>query len=141
MSTLGQKQEKFSTNLGKLLIFANGNGLGIRMGECFRTDEQALIYALTNPKKVLLVNALKGLGFTELAAAINNNTGTGIVKTLHGLKLAVDLNVFRNGDWAEKFDYMMLARYWKTLDPENRWGGDFSKADIYHFSIEHEGIK
>lgn len=113
--TLGQKQEIFSLNLGHLLLFAYTRGYRIRMGEVLRTREQALM---------------------------NANNGTGITNSLHIVKLAADLNVFKDGTWlTDSANLKELGDFWKSLDPLNCWGGDFSKPDGNHFSMSHEGRK
>lgn len=77
--------------------------------------------------------------------------GKGISSSLHQSRLAIDLNVLKNGVLSlDKNDYEPLGSYWKSL-PERfpasipiitRWGGDFSSLkDIFHFSIEHNGIR
>ena len=58
----------------------------------------------------------------------------------HYLRLAVDLNLFVDGQYRTDTDaYRILGDYWKTLAPDARWGGDFAKADGNHFSITWEG--
>jgi len=111
--TLGEKQEIFSLNLGHLILFAYSKGYRIRMGEVLRTQEQA---------------------------ELNAQKGTGISNSLHIIKLAADLNVFKDGEWLkESQDLWELGAFWKTLHPMNRWGGDWSKPDGNHFSMTHEG--
>ena len=111
--TLGQKQETFSYNLAMLILFAYGRGYKIRMGEVQRSEEQALK---------------------------NAANGTGIANSLHILKLAADLNLFKDGKWLnQSADHAELGAFWKSLHPDNRWGGDFSKPDGNHFSMTHGG--
>lgn len=62
----------------------------------------------------------------------------GLSKTMnskHCDRLAVDLNLFAGGAYASKTeDYKPLGEYWKSLDPANRWGGDFKGfPDGNHF--------
>lgn len=111
--SLGAKQERFSAALGNLLLFAKLSGIGVRMGECWRTPEQA---------------------------RWNAEQGKGIEHSLHCDRLAVDLILAVDGDvrWDGE-EYELLAKHWKSLSDDHRWGGDWSSRDVYHFSIEHGG--
>ena len=61
----------------------------------------------------------------------------------HKRRLAVDFNLFTaEGDYLTKTeDYAPLGRYWKSLNINARWGGDFSNPDGVHFSFEYQGQK
>lgn len=120
---LGEKQEVFAENFGKLLVWVyqhKTDGWALRLGEGQRTKEQAEIYV---------------------------EQGKGILNSLHRLKLAHDMFLSINGKvtWKTK-DYKPLGDHWKSLHILNRWGGDFKKKgpdsvgrDPYHFSMEHQG--
>jgi hypothetical protein len=112
--TLGEKQKLFALNIGKLIIWAYGEGFELTFGEAFRTPEQA---------------------------ALNAKSGKGISNSLHTQRLAVDLNLFKAGQFLDKSeDHFPLGNYWKSLHPLNRWGGDFqSRPDGNHYSMAHEG--
>lgn len=113
--TLGEKQRKFTSLVGQLIAWAYANGYELTFGEAYRTPEQA---------------------------ALNAQTGAGIVHSLHIIRLAVDLNLFVGGDYKSDTDsYKSLGDFWKTLDPDCSWGGDFSKPDGNHFSLQHEGVR
>lgn len=115
--TLGQKQEKFSRFLGQLLAFAyaHPSKIGVRMGECYRPPEMAEIYAAK---------------------------GMGIKNSLHTQKLAVDVFLSMGGQFLTGGEpYKILADYWKSLDPDCCWGGDFTRRDVYHYSLRHNGVK
>jgi hypothetical protein len=61
-------------------------------------------------------------------------------KSLHGMRLAIDLNVFLDGDLLnEKEQYLPLAQYWEEMG--GTWGGRFKKVDCPHFSLAHGGMK
>lgn len=76
------------------------------------------------------------------AAAENASSGAGIIDSLHTLKLAIDLNLFRDRILLESVEgYKPIGEYWKTLDLLARWGGDFSKPDADHFSLEYQGVR
>ena len=113
--TLGQKQRRFSELLGKFLVWIYDNGYEVTFGEAYRTPEQA---------------------------ALNAQKGSGISNSLHTKRLAVDLNLFIDGEYQTLSSaYKPLGDYWKSLDPEASWGGDFKKPDGNHFSLSHEGVR
>ncbi|MBB9356801.1 M15 family metallopeptidase, partial [Escherichia coli] len=67
-------------------------------------------------------------------------TGKGIRNSLHTLRLAVDFNLFINGEYQADTDaYRPLGEYWESIG--GTWGGRFSRADGNHFSLEHNGMK
>src|SRR4051812_37238025 len=97
--TLGEKQRRFTQLVGRLIEFAYSNGYELTFAEAYRTPEQA---------------------------ALNAKSGAGIANSLHTKRLAVDLMLFIDGVWQTSPDaYRPLGDYWKTLDPECAWGGDF----------------
>lgn len=62
----------------------------------------------------------------------------GNPKSLHHKRLAVDFNVFKDGEYlTDTEDYRELGEYWESLG--GSWGGRF--GDGNHFSMEHEGMK
>jgi hypothetical protein len=67
----------------------------------------------------------------------NHMTGS-----LHYIGLAKDINLFKNGVFLTKTeDHKEFGDYWKTLDTENCWGGDFTNKDGCHYSIKYGGKK
>lgn len=61
---------------------------------------------------------------------------SGASKTMHSQhlnRLAIDLNLFIDGDYQLDTDeYWLMGEYWKSLHPDNRWGGDWG-WDGNHF--------
>ncbi|XAI96487.1 hypothetical protein [Microcystis phage Mel-JY34] len=113
--TLGQKQRIFTLNIARLIVWTYNEGYTLSFAEAYRTPEQA---------------------------ALNAKKGSGIARSLHTVRLAVDFNLFKDGKWLNKSeDFAALGEMWKRLHPLNRWGGDFkSRPDGNHFSMTHEGI-
>jgi hypothetical protein len=61
-------------------------------------------------------------------------------KSAHKVRLALDLNLFRKGEYLEGTEaHKPLGEWWKKQDPLARWGGDF--GDGNHYSFEWEGIR
>lgn len=111
--SLSDKQQRFTYLVAKLIFWAYANGYRLTFGEAYRTAEQA---------------------------ALNAKTGKGVTNSLHRIRLAVDLNLFKDGKYLTKSeDHRPLGEYWESLDPLCRWGGRF--GDGNHYSIEHEGVK
>jgi hypothetical protein len=111
--TLREKQSLHVCLVAKLIEYATQRGYELTWGEAWRTPEQAVL---------------------------NARTGKGIRNSLHGDRLAVDLNLFRDGVFLSSSDaHRPLGEYWETLHSLARWGGRF--GDGNHYSIEHEGRK
>jgi hypothetical protein len=61
----------------------------------------------------------------------------GIPNSNHKIRLAIDLNLFRDGEYLTKTeDYAPLGEYWKSIG--GSWGGDFDDGN--HFSFAHSGV-
>ncbi len=111
--TLGEKQRLFPLMVAKLIVFAYEQGYELTFGEAQRSQAQA---------------------------DANAKSGKGISNSLHLKRLAIDLNLFKNGVYLTKSeDYTLLGEYWESIG--GSWGGRFSRPDGNHFSIEHEGVR
>lgn len=113
--TLFEKQKIFSMNVALLLLWCDDGGYGVTLGEAYRTEAQA---------------------------RLNEQNGVGIANSLHTKRLAIDLNLFQGNKYlTDSVSYGWAGDYWRTLNPLNRWGGDFTRPDGNHFSMEHEGVQ
>lgn len=113
--TLGQLQRAHVLLTAKLIEFIYAQGFEATWGETFRTPAQA---------------------------AANAASGAGISNSLHIKRLAVDLQLFKDGVYiTDPTAYKPLGAYWKTLDPLACWGGDFKSVDADHFSLTYGGVK
>jgi hypothetical protein len=69
--------------------------------------------------------------------------GKGIKNSLHVDRLAIDLNLFKNGKFLTKTeDHKKLGEFWESLSTKEYtcyWGGRF--GDGNHYSIGHQGRK
>lgn len=111
--TLGDKQKRFTRMVADLIVWSYVQGYELTFGEAQRSQAQA---------------------------EANAKSGAGIAKSLHLIRLAVDLNLFIGGVYQDKSEaYRPLGEYWEALG--GSWGGRFSKPDGNHFSIEHEGVR
>jgi hypothetical protein len=111
---LGEKQELFARLVPRLLNYAHFLGYGVRIGEVYRSPEEARRLA---------------------------KLGKGIVNSNHCKKLAIDLFLSIDGKvtW-DMQPYENLGDCWKELHELCRWGGDFKNRDGVHFSLEHNGV-
>lgn len=56
--------------------------------------------------------------------------------SLHYIKLAIDLNVFKDGVYLKEGEaFSDLGEYWESIG--GSWGGRFDDGN--HFSLEHNG--
>lgn len=120
MLTLRQKQSIFVRSVCRLIARAEELGYELTFGEAYRSPEEA----------------------KRLAAL-----GTGISASLHTKRLAIDLNLFRNGAYLSSTKaHEPLGVFWESLSSGEiicAWGGRFEgrRKDGNHYSIEHEGVR
>lgn len=109
-------QKRFTLLIAELIGHAYSQGHALTFGEAWRPPETAALYA---------------------------KQGRGSKNSLHCVRLAVDLNLFKGSEYlAEAAAYKPLGDWWKGLSNDEykcRWGGDFKSGDANHFSIEWEG--
>lgn len=112
--TLGEKQRRFAAMVGQLIGWAYANGYELTFGDAYR-----------DPR----VHGQYGTRASGSYSAAHS---------LHKQRLAVDLNLFRNGAYLTgSADHAPLGEYWESLG--GTWGGRFNDGN--HYSLEHEGRK
>ena len=107
--SLSQEQAAFLLDACRLVQYATDQGWTVTGGELYRTPEQQEIYLKTGRSKTMASNHLK--------------------------RCAIDLNFFKDGKliW-DKQQLAPIGAYWESLNPKNRWGGNFkSLVDVPHF--------
>jgi hypothetical protein len=136
--SLGQKQRLFVRLLGGLMARVYASGYELTFGEAYRTDEQAVINSLGEVGRARLADVLER-DFPALAVAVTNNgKGNGILLSLHGQRLAVDFNLFKDGVYLTTTEaWAPFGEWWEGQHALARWGGRFKDGN--HFSIEHQG--
>lgn len=137
--SLRQKQSRFVLMLAQLFQYADSKGYALTLGEAYRSDEQAEINALGTNGRGMLSTFIQAK-FPLLAAAIRNNTGSGIRNSLHTQRLALDLMLFNKSTGTylpATEDHRALGEFWESLG--GTWGGRFN--DGGHYSLEHNGVK
>lgn len=112
--TLREKQHAFARLVAALIQRADLCGYEVTLGEAYRSKEEA-----------------------ERLAKL----GKGIKNSLHTLRLAIDLNLFKDGKYLTSTeDYRELGEWWESLSTDELicvWGGRF--GDGNHFSVMHGG--
>jgi D-alanyl-D-alanine carboxypeptidase len=109
--SLREKQSRFALMAARLILKAEEMGYTVTLGEAWRTPPQA---------------------------RLNAEQGTGIRNSLHLIRLAIDLNLFRGNVYlANSEDHRRLGEWWESIG--GTWGGRF--GDGNHYSLEHEGRK
>jgi hypothetical protein len=112
--TLREQQSLFVKLVGILIEWSYQNGYELTFAEAWRSSAEA---------------------------QLNAKDGAGIACSLHMERLAIDLNLFKNGDFlTEAADYRPMGEYWKSLHELARWGGDFPHVDADHFSLTWGGV-
>ncbi len=105
---LSQLQRLFARDTVLLFQYIDEEGYSFTYGEAMRSPEQAEIYA---------------------------KSGKGIKDSLHCKRLAIDINLFKDGIYLDDpKEYERFACFWEHLSPANRAGYNFkSRPDANHF--------
>lgn len=108
--SLGEKQRLFVSMVGDLIRFAYSIGLELSLGDGYRDP--------------------------RLFGQVGEEKGYGRSGSNHKLRLAIDLNLFKDGKYLTKTeDHRPIGEYWESLG--GSWGGRFNDGN--HYSIEHKG--
>ena len=114
--SLVAEQAAFLLDYCKLVQFATEQGFQVTAGELQRPVEMQEIYVRTGRSKTM--------------------------NSWHIRRLAGDLNFVKDGVLCYDYDSLEpIGRYWESLNPKNRWGGNFDKdwdpltgfKDLPHF--------
>lgn len=112
--TLREKQSVFALRVARLLQKAHALGYDVTFGETYRSPEEA----------------------ARLAAL-----GKGIKTSLHTQRLAIDLNLFKDGVYLSSTEaHRPLGEWWEGQSSDGvecAWGGRFNDGN--HYSIAHGG--
>jgi hypothetical protein len=92
-------QAEFLLDVAELIQYASALGYTLTAGELWRPQEMQEIYVKTGRSKTL--------------------------ESQHGKRLAVDLNVFKDGVLLGREGIKPLGEWWEARNPKNRWGGNW----------------
>ena len=110
--TLREKQSKFARMVADLIIKAYSLGYEVTIGDAYRDP--------------------------RLHGAMGVKLGYGHPKSAHKIRLAIDLNLFKDGKFLEGTEaHKELGEWWESQG--GTWGGRFKDGN--HYSLEHEGVK
>lgn len=110
-------QEEFAQAAAKLIQKAAELGYGVTLGDAYRTPEQA---------------------------TMNAQNHVGVANSLHCDRLAIDINLFKDGQYiTDDTGHKDLGAWWKTLGPRYKWGGDIKhpRPDPNHYSLSPDGAR
>lgn len=106
--SLSDKQWEFLKDVANLINYAEELDYKLTAGEIYRTRYQQRRYIATGRSQTMNSKHLK--------------------------RLAIDLNLFIEGDLTYDFDdFEVLGNYWESLNENNVWGGRWKFKDTNHF--------
>jgi hypothetical protein len=98
-------QSQFAKNAALLILKMNEPPYSCTLGEAWRPPEMAAIYA---------------------------KDGRGTKNSLHCKRLAIDLNLFADGQYmTSDAAHKPFGEWWESLSPFNRWGGRWGDGNHY----------
>lgn len=110
--SLRKKQSEFVSKIADLIRFAESRGYELTFGDAYRDP--------------------------RLHGEFGEKKGYGHSKSCHKLRLAVDFNLFIDGEFkTDTESHRPLGEYWESIG--GTWGGRFNDAN--HYSMEHQGVK
>lgn len=110
--TLGSKQRKFTLMIAQLIQWAYEQGYELTVGDAYRDP--------------------------RLHGEVGVKKGYGASGSLHKQRLAMDLNLFKDGKFLTATeDHKPLGEKWESMG--GSWGGRFEDGN--HYSLEYEGRK
>lgn len=103
-----EQQSKFAKMAAELILYAISLGYEVTLGDVYRDP--------------------------RVHGAFGVKGGYGAAKSFHKKRLAMDLNLFRNGKYLPNTtDHAQLGAWWKSKG--GTWGGDFKTPDGNHYSL------
>ena len=110
--SLGSEQRRLPPMIAALINFAYLKGYELTFGDTYRDP--------------------------RVHGAMGVKLGYGHASSNHKQKLAVDLNLFKDGLYLTKTsDHLPLGEFWESIG--GTWGGRFDDGN--HYSIEYGGVK
>lgn len=112
MSELGDKQKWFTWLLSVLFDKIHNEGYEFTLGDAYRDP--------------------------RVFGQVGEKNGYGRASSNHKVRLAIDLNLFKDGVYLTKTeDHKQFGEFWETLDPDCAWGGRFQDGN--HYSMKYNG--
>ena len=106
--TLRERQSNFARMAADLIIHAFEMGFTVTLGDAFRDP--------------------------RLHGAMGEKKGYGAANSFHKQRLAIDLNLFKDGKYLEGTEaHRPLGEWWESQG--GSWGGRFASRDGNHYSL------
>lgn len=106
--TLRENQSKFAKMAAELILKAYELGYEVTLGDAFRDP--------------------------RLHGDFGVKKGYGAANSFHKKRLAIDLNLFKDGKFlGPSDDHKKLGEWWESKG--GTWGGKFKQADGNHYSL------
>ncbi len=110
--TLGQMQRRFAKLVPRLIDKAHELGFEVSLGDAYRDP--------------------------RVFGPMGVRQGYGESNSCHKLRLAIDLNLYRDGKYLDKSeDHRQRGEWWESQG--GAWGGRF--ADGNHYSLQYGAFK
>jgi hypothetical protein len=110
--SLREKQSKFAQMAALLIQKAAEFGFDVTLGDAYRD--------------------------ARVFGAMGERKGYGESRSAHKHRLAIDINLFKDGKYLEGTEaHRQLGEWWEQQG--GAWGGRFNDGN--HYSLEHDGIK
>ena len=107
---LGEAQELFGRLFGELLVYIHLKGYQVRLGDLWGRETDRNL----------------------------NGSRTHKVGSQHFKRLAVDINLFKDGVFMSKTEHhKIFGEFWESLHPNCRWGGRY--MDGNHYEVMERG--
>lgn len=111
--TLRQKQSRFAAAIPRLIDKAIALGFEVTLGDAYRDPR---VFGPRGQKQ-----------------------GYGAANSNHKIRLAIDLNLYRDGKYLQSTeDHRELGLWWESQGRDHVWGGH--ENDGNHYSLSHEGF-
>jgi len=108
--SLGNEQRRFTRMVADLILFTYEQGYEATLGDAYRDP--------------------------RVFGPLGIRRGYGRAESNHKRRLAIDLNLFKDGKWLTKTeDHRPIGEYWESLG--GSWGGRFNDGN--HYSLEWRG--
>ena len=105
--SLGTNQREFSLKIAKLIVWIYRQGYEVSLGDAFRDP--------------------------RVHGKFGEKGSYASARSFHKKKLAVDLNLFKDGKYLPSTeDHRLIGLKWESMG--GTWGGRFAKKDGNHYS-------
>jgi hypothetical protein len=123
--SLGSTQREFSLQVAELIEFIYKSGYECTLGDAYRDPR---VFGEMGDKNSIIGKE-------------NSYPAYGRAESAHKQRLAIDLNLFKDNIYLRHTEaHRPFGEFWKSLHPDNRWGGDFTPKDGNHYSRKYYGI-